>query len=76
MKILISKVEGNEGLCTPVWINPSLVCRVVDGVTTGFFKNIKKYKFGWFTYNKKVGEEFHGYIDRYGIVRTTKGIYR
>lgn len=71
----ISRVPGFEGACKPTWLNDNQVCRITDGVTTGFFRNTKVKHFCGFAYTVFVGEEFHGYIDRRGYVHSTEGIY-
>lgn len=75
MKILISKVCGHEGECSPTWLNKNSVFNRFDNGVTGFFKSVKEVSFLFLKFKVKYGPEFHGIINSDKIVTSTKNEY-
>ena len=70
MKNFVSRVDGFEGECRPVWLNQNMVDRITSNGTTGFFRLVRPFIFGW---HIKYGEEFHGII-KDGVIYSTEGV--
>ena len=69
-KTYLSKIEGFEGECYPVYINNNVFDVRTSGKVTAFFKLVKR---GWFGIRYTTGVEFHGYFDG-NVIRSTKGL--
>lgn len=59
MKIFYSEVPGHEGFCTAKWLNRNQVMHRFDDGITGFFRLVRRNRFGLL---RCVGPDFHGII--------------
>ena len=59
MRTFHSEVPGHEGLCKASWLNRNQVCHRIDVGITGFFRLVRRNRFGFW---KRMGPEFHGMI--------------
>ena len=60
MRTFHSDVPGYEGLCKASWLNRNQVCHRFDGGISGFFRLVRRNRFGFL---RRWGPEFHGMIE-------------